>query len=158
NLMSNALKFTQAGTIVLGAEVQLPHIHFWVADTGAGISPELQERIFEPFVTVGPTGQRREGIGLGLSITRRLVALHGGSITLDSLLGHGSTFHVYIPLPGISDSRAKTRDARDAQPILLWLSSRPAPTPDMLDICHRTGAAPGWLSKPDDLERLLQHG
>jgi DNA-binding LacI/PurR family transcriptional regulator/signal transduction histidine kinase len=46
NLLSNALKFTKKGTIILGAEVQLPHIHFWVSDTGAGISPELQERIF----------------------------------------------------------------------------------------------------------------
>jgi len=68
------LNLLKKGTIILGAEVQLPHIHFWVSDTGMGISPELQERIFEPFVKVDPPGQRRSGIGLGLSITRRLVA------------------------------------------------------------------------------------
>ncbi len=102
NLLSNALKFTQRGKIILGADVQLPHVHFWVSDTGSGISPNLQERIFEPFVKAEQPGPRREGIGLGLNITRRLVALHGGSITLDSLPEHGSTFHVYIPLPGLN--------------------------------------------------------
>ena len=70
-----------------------------------------------------PPGQRREGIGLGLSITRRLVALHGGSITLDSFPEHGSTFHVYIPLPGLDYASAREVDPEGAQPILLWLSS-----------------------------------
>ena len=101
------LNSPQNGEIVLGAEVQLPHIHIWVTDTGSGIPPELQERIFEPFVRTEPPGHPRGGIGLGLSITRRLVALHGGSITLDSQPGQGSTFHVYLPLPGLNDASAK---------------------------------------------------
>jgi len=53
-----------------------PHLHIWVQDTGLGIPIELQERIFEPFVTPEQAKRRGEGIGLGLSITRRLVALH----------------------------------------------------------------------------------
>ena len=73
-----------------------------MSDTGSGIPIELQERIFEPFVTGDLPGKRKEGIGLGLSITRRLVALHSGSITLDSQPDQGSTFHVYLPLPGLN--------------------------------------------------------
>jgi len=158
NLLSNALKFTQTGKIVLGADVQLPHIHFWVSDTGSGIPPDLQERIFEPFVTVGPPGQRKEGIGLGLSITRRLVALHGGSITLDSLPDHGSTFHVYIPLPGLNYPSSTEVDPTGAQPILLWLSSNKLPAPAMLEICQKNGLEPGWLGRPDDFDRIIQRG
>jgi signal transduction histidine kinase/DNA-binding LacI/PurR family transcriptional regulator/AraC-like DNA-binding protein len=158
NLLSNAFKFTRAGKIVLGAEIQLPHLHFWVSDTGAGIPPNLQERIFEPFVTVGPPGQRREGIGLGLSITRRLVALHGGSITLDSLPDHGSTFHVYLPLPGIGQNSAQTINAAGAQPILLWLSSNRTPAPMIRDICQGNGFELGWLSGLDAFDRIIQRG
>ncbi len=158
NLLSNAFKFTRAGKIALGAEIQLPHLHVWVSDTGAGIPPNLQERIFEPFVTVGPPGQRREGIGLGLSITRRLVALHGGSITLDSLLDHGSTFHVYLPLPGIGQTSGQPIIAEDAQPILLWLSSNRAPAPLIRNICDSNGFELGWLSGLDAFDRIIQHG
>ncbi|RPJ19450.1 MAG: GAF domain-containing protein, partial [Chloroflexi bacterium] len=95
NLLSNAGKFTISGQIVLGASVDPPHLHLWVQDTGLGIAVELRERIFEPFVTVERLGHRSEGIGLGLSITRRLVALHGGIMSLESQVGQGSTFHVY---------------------------------------------------------------
>jgi len=158
NLLSNAFKFTRAGSIVLGAEIQLPHLHLWVSDTGAGIPPNLQERIFEPFMTVGPPGQRREGIGLGLSITRRLVALHGGSITLDSLLDHGSTFHVYLPLPGIGQTSAQPLEAAGAQPILLWLSSRATPAPMIREICDSNGFELGWLSGLDAFDRITQRG
>ena len=158
NLLSNALKFTTLGRIVLGAEVQLPHIHFWVSDTGAGIAPELQERIFEPFVKADPPGRRREGIGLGLSITRRLVALHGGTITLDSLPGQGSTFHVYIPLPGLDYASAREISAGDARPVLLWLSSRKEPPAEIDLICKRNGLTPCWLGSSDALDRLAVEG
>ena len=113
NLLSNAFKFTQKGKVIIGAAVELPHIHFWVSDTGIGVTPELQERIFEPFVKADPPGQRRSGIGLGLSITRRLVALHGGEITLESTPGHGSTFHVYLPLPGLNFASAAQVNPED---------------------------------------------
>ena len=158
NLLSNGFKFTQQGKIILGAEVQLPHIHFWVSDTGAGITPELQERIFEPFVKVDLPGHRREGIGLGLSITRRLVALHGGSITLDSLPDQGSTFHVYIPLPGLDYASASQVDPEGAQPIILWLSSHKEPSPALLSICQKNDFKPYWLGSLDDIELCNQFG
>ncbi len=158
NLLSNAFKFTKQGQIVLGAEVQLPHIHFWVSDTGPGIKIELQERIFEPFVKADPPGHRQEGIGLGLSITRRLVALHGGTITLDSLPEQGSTFHVYIPLPGLDYTSAKKVNPEGMQPILLWLSSNKEPASAIQNICQKNGLQPYWLGTIDDIEKSLQHG
>lgn len=102
NLLSNANKFTQQGSITLSAEVCPPYVHIAVADTGNGISSEMQEQIFEPFM-VGETSDRHSGgIGLGLTITRRLVALHGGSMRVESQPGQGSIFHIYLPLPNLS--------------------------------------------------------
>ncbi len=139
-------------------EVQLPHIHFWVADTGAGIALELQERIFEPFVKVDPPGQRRSGIGLGLSITRRLVALHGGEITLDSIPEHGSTFHVYIPLPGLNYASAAQTNPEGARPVLLWLSSNKTPAPAIQAICEKNGYQASWLGSLEDIDLIIQQG
>ena len=158
NLLSNALKFTKKGTIILGAEVQLPHIHFWVSDTGMGISPELQERIFEPFVKVDPPGQRRSGIGLGLSITRRLVALHGGEITLESVPEHGSTFNVYIPLPGLNYASAEKVNPEGARSVLLWLSSIKTPAQAIQNMCDKEDLLPCWLGSLDDIDSIIKQG
>lgn len=92
-----------AGAVVqAAADVPPPHLHIWVADTGPGIAPDQQDNIFEPFVSAGPD-RAGSGIGLGLSITRHLIALPGGSITLYSEPGRGSTFHIYLPLPRLGD-------------------------------------------------------
>jgi signal transduction histidine kinase/DNA-binding LacI/PurR family transcriptional regulator/AraC-like DNA-binding protein/CheY-like chemotaxis protein len=107
NLLSNARKYTERGQITLGAEVIPPQIHFWVTDTGLGIDPEQQERIFEPFVTVEDNRRLAGGIGLGLSITRHLVALHGGTMKLESRLNQGSTFHIFLPLPALREGRER---------------------------------------------------
>jgi signal transduction histidine kinase/AraC-like DNA-binding protein/ActR/RegA family two-component response regulator len=104
NLLSNARKFTPQGQITLGAEVQPPYVHLWVQDTGRGIPPSQQQFIFDPF-TLGEDAEGQTsagGIGLGLSITRHLVTLHRGNISVESLPGEGSTFHVYLPLPNLS--------------------------------------------------------
>ena len=158
NLLSNALKFTQQGSIIFAAEVQLPHIHFWVSDTGMGIAPELQERIFEPFVKAEAFEYRREGIGLGLSITRRLVALHGGSITLDSNPDLGSTFHVYIPLPGLDHATAEEVNLQGVKPILLWLSRDKTPIPAIQEICEKNALELSWLGTLDDFDLIVRKG
>ncbi len=158
NLLSNALKFTQQGSIIFGAEVQLPHIHFWVSDTGLGIAPELQERIFEPFVKAEALEYRREGIGLGLSITRRLVALHGGSITLDSIPDLGSTFHVYILLPGLDHAIAEEVNVKGAKPILLWLSRNKTPMPVIHKICEKNALELYWLGTLEDFDLIVRKG
>jgi two-component system phosphate regulon sensor histidine kinase PhoR len=101
NLLDNALKFTEAGGRVtltsraIGGELQ---IH--VMDTGQGISPEEQKRIFERFYQVDkarPGGEVR-GYGLGLSISQQIVNAHGGTLSVTSQPGEGSHFVVKIPL------------------------------------------------------------
>jgi signal transduction histidine kinase/CheY-like chemotaxis protein len=106
NLLNNARAATTAGEIVLGAGAEGGQLHVWVRDTGAGIAADQLEHIFEPFVTGQRPDSHRAGIGLGLAITRRLVALHGGTVGVDSEPGRGSTFHVRLPLPASSGQPA----------------------------------------------------
>jgi len=153
NLLSNARKFTDQGEIVLGAQVEPPHLHLWVKDTGTGISPDMQERIFEPFVTAEHAGKRPEGIGLGLSITRRLVALHNGSMKLESQPGRGSTFHVYLPLPNLADKTAPV--IAPTQPVLLLISAVDQPAAEIIELSQRQGLAIQRLRASDDLESVL---
>jgi signal transduction histidine kinase/DNA-binding response OmpR family regulator len=94
NLIANAVKFTpEGGTIELQADQSADGIRVGVRDSGPGIPPEEQKRIFEAFYRMGSTEKAVEGTGLGLAITRRLVELHGGQLGIESEVGHGSCFH-----------------------------------------------------------------
>jgi CheY-like chemotaxis protein len=102
NFISNALKFTERGEIRVWATHRSQGddslISFFVQDTGIGIAPQDRERIFEDFTQVDSPVQRRlKGTGLGLPLTRKLAALLGGTVGVESTLGIGSTFHVTIP-------------------------------------------------------------
>jgi signal transduction histidine kinase/DNA-binding LacI/PurR family transcriptional regulator len=154
NLLNNAQKFTDAGEIVLGAEVAPPSLHMWVQDTGAGIPADQQECIFEPFVTADRADRRPEGIGLGLSVTRRLVALHHGSMRLESQPGQGSIFHVYLPLPSLSDRPAAS--LAPTQPVLLLLSTQEQPAPEIVELCQRQGWEIWRAQTRDDVDSLLR--
>lgn len=159
NLLSNASKFTTSGQILLGAEVEPPYLHLWVSDSGSGIPVEQQERIFEPFFTGEGANRRKEGVGLGLTITRRLVALHGGSMSLESLPGQGSTFHVYLPLPNLSGQVTAVRDM-GSQPVLLLLApSAPienfTPPSDVAAVAARLGMEIRVVRSINDLNDLL---
>lgn len=125
NIMSNAAKFTAQGEIVLGAQVAPPYLHLWVKDSGIGIARSQQERIFEPFVTIEHAHVRRGGVGLGLTITRRLVALHRGILTVESDEGHGSTFHCYLPLRGLATDQPAL-PVTDHPQLVLVLGTLPA--------------------------------
>jgi signal transduction histidine kinase/HAMP domain-containing protein len=99
NLLSNAIKFTEKGHVTLRCRPDDSQIIFEVEDTGIGIAPEDQEKIFEQFRQVDGSATRRAGgSGLGLAITRHLVQLHGGRIWLDSQVGQGSTFYFNLPI------------------------------------------------------------
>lgn len=102
NLISNAVKFTDEGAITCEAARENEHIIVRVIDTGVGIAPEDQERVFEQFVQVdAPTKRDRPaGTGLGLSICQEIVEHHGGRIWVESVLGEGSTFSFTLPLAG----------------------------------------------------------
>ncbi|MGE8067599.1 response regulator [Pseudomonas sp. NPDC089569] len=106
NLGNNAAKFTESGEIVLGAELLNDYgdrleLHFWVRDTGIGMSAEQCERLFESFSQADTSTTRKYGgTGLGLAISKRLVELMGGRIWVDSRIGQGSTFHFSVALGG----------------------------------------------------------
>ena len=100
NLLSNAVKFTPAGGSVRVVAERLTHeIRVAIIDTGAGIAPEHHATVFEEFRQVGNDQARRaEGTGLGLPLAKRLIELHGGTISLNSALGQGSTFTIRLPV------------------------------------------------------------
>jgi signal transduction histidine kinase len=100
NLLSNAVKFTpEGGQIRVKAALGDGSVILSIADTGIGIAPEDQETIFEEFRQVGTTyAQKREGTGLGLTLTRKFVEMHGGRIWVESDLGKGSTFTFTLPI------------------------------------------------------------
>jgi signal transduction histidine kinase len=98
NLIGNALKFTDEGTVSTTARAQDNGVMFLVQDTGIGIPPEAQTLVFEPFRQLdGSMTRRHGGVGLGLYIVRQLLELLGGSVSLHSELGKGSAFSVWIP-------------------------------------------------------------
>lgn len=99
NLLSNAAKFTERGTIRATVRRRDDLIEMSVADTGIGIAGEFLDRIFEEFERIEPRGERpREGTGLGLAICRRFATLMNGTIAVRSRLGEGSVFTLSIPI------------------------------------------------------------
>jgi signal transduction histidine kinase len=99
NLLSNAIKFTpQGGRITVKAKKHNADLVVEIMDTGLGISKEEQQKLFRPYYRVPADSRRYNGIGLGLSITKQLVELHGGGIWVESEPGKGSTFAFSIPL------------------------------------------------------------
>jgi signal transduction histidine kinase len=100
NLVSNAIKFTQpGGSIRVDISVAPTAAVVTVTDTGRGIAPDALHTIFEPFVQIERARGNENGLGLGLSIARRIAELHGGTITADSAgIGKGSSFRVTLPL------------------------------------------------------------
>ena len=100
NLLSNAVKFTpEGGSIGVSAALIKDAVEVAVRDTGIGIAPENQQTIFEEFRQVGTdAAKKREGTGLGLTLTKKFVELHGGTIRVESAVGRGSTFTFTLPL------------------------------------------------------------
>ncbi len=97
NLVGNAIKFTQRGGVVVRAWQEHATVCVSVKDTGPGIGQKEQHLIFEEYKQTPEEKTKKRGSGLGLAIARRLVLLHGGTISLDSVVGKGSTFTVRLP-------------------------------------------------------------
>lgn len=99
NLSQNAVQHTKReDAIFLGSSVKNNEVCFWVRDTGEGIAPKEQRRIFERFARVTNSRRRSEGYGLGLAIVRAIVEAHEGRVELESELGKGSTFMLILPI------------------------------------------------------------
>jgi signal transduction histidine kinase/DNA-binding response OmpR family regulator/HPt (histidine-containing phosphotransfer) domain-containing protein/CHASE3 domain sensor protein/HAMP domain-containing protein len=117
NLGNNAVKFTETGEIVIGVEAvdqgaEGVELHFWVRDSGIGMTPEHQERLFQPFTQADTSTSRRYGgTGLGLTISRKLVEMMGGRIWAESEAGRGSTFHFHVRF-GVQSEPAPSRSLR----------------------------------------------
>ncbi len=117
NLIGNAVKFTSQGSVTLKVDArpfegQLILLILEVQDTGVGIAPDDQARIFEAFVQAGQTSTQK-GTGLGLSITRQFVQMMGGKIEVESIPGEGSLFRVELPVE--QSSKPETAEARSTE-------------------------------------------
>lgn len=124
NLLSNAVKFTpEAGSIhlqVSGRQNAEPVVHFVVSDTGVGIPQEAIAHLFQPFIQVDSSLSRQyDGTGLGLALVYRMVAMHGGTVTVSSEVGQGSRFTVTLPWQAASELAPLPND--EAMP---WMSER----------------------------------
>lgn len=106
NLLGNALKYTDEGSVSVAARLSCGSLVFSVADTGIGMTADEQQRIFQAFTRL-PGAQGREGVGLGLSITHEMVQLLGGTISVESQKGHGSRFTVSVPVTILDAATAR---------------------------------------------------
>ena len=113
NLVDNALKYTDEGGVVVRAALSEGALCFSVSDTGIGMTSEEQQRIFAPFGRLAGA-QGREGVGLGLSITRGMVELLGGQISVESSKGRGSEFTVRVPVQPVQPVRGGGVPSADA--------------------------------------------
>ncbi|MFC5479570.1 response regulator [Massilia suwonensis] len=147
NLLSNAVKFTEAGEVSLTVSAtDEGWVQFTVVDSGIGIAPDQQERIFEAFHQADGTANRRfGGTGLGLSISRDLTSLLGGTLVVSSTPGEGSTFTLSMPRNGMVSAappapRAASPASRPARPL-------PPPAPEPVETVEE---APARSAFPDD--------
>ena len=136
NLMANAVKFTPQGSVTLRVKYDQANggsLSCEVADTGIGIASDKIDAIFEPFIQLTPDSQGREGVGLGLTITRRLTTLMGGTMSVESQPGQGSTFRFSVPLPSAEPVEAAAeptlqgiRGYHGARKLVLVVDDNPA--------------------------------
>jgi signal transduction histidine kinase/CheY-like chemotaxis protein len=131
NLLNNAARFTEQGSVTVSVRLHGEDVVFSVADTGAGIAPADIPRMFVEFHQAdGSTRRRKGGAGLGLAISKRFVELHGGRIWLESQVGRGSTFSFSLPVGrrDFDDERGEERETTRAarEPILLAVTPSPS--------------------------------
>ncbi|HSC85449.1 MAG TPA: PAS domain S-box protein [Pseudomonas sp.] len=120
NLVGNAVKFTERGGVRLELRAgQGDELHFCVRDSGIGIAADRLQRIFEPFAQADASMSRRfGGTGLGTTIARQLTELMGGRIEVESRLGEGSSFHIWLPLPaGVASMHEPSGDGFELPPL-----------------------------------------
>lgn len=156
NLISNALKFTDEGSVTLRVDVVRGRLVFSVRDTGRGIGREEKERIFAEFVRLS-SAQGVDGFGLGLSIVDRLVKLLDGTISLESRLGEGSRFIVSVPVGEASRSSAVEAEepAPQAGLRVLLVDDDPLQLEMTAAMCRRAGIGCESCQYPEYVAKLV---
>jgi signal transduction histidine kinase len=125
NLFSNAIKYNRAnGSVTVTQEVLGDQVRIRIADTGCGISPEQQSKLFQPFERLGAERTKIQGTGLGLALSKKIIELMAGSIGVESVPGSGSTFWIQLP----------RFDAAPVEPARQLSESKPATGPTVLYI------------------------
>ncbi len=161
NLISNAVKFTAAGEIVVDVRAAVTRgtaeLHVAVTDSGIGIAADRLERLFEPFVQVDASTTRRYGgSGLGLAISRRLAEQMGGRLWAESEPGRGSTFHLTLALPV---GEAPAPEAPFGQgAALLVVDDSAAATDALADLAREAGFVPHVTTSAEDALAFLDAG
>ena len=156
NLISNALKFTDEGSVTLRVDVVRGRLVFSVRDTGRGIGREERERIFAEFVRLS-SAQGVDGFGLGLSIVDRLVKLLDGTISLESRLGEGSRFIVSVPV----GEAAGSAPAEAGEPVpqaglrVLLVDDDPLQLEMTAAMCRRAGVGCESCQYPEYVAKLV---
>ena len=132
NLVSNAIRYTERGGVLVGCRIRRTKVLVEVWDTGIGLDPRDHQRVFEPFTQVDSGFDRHYvGSGLGLTLAARFVELHGGTIEVVSSLGAGARFTVLLPVlgpaepPGPDTDDGDVPEARDGAPEALVVPARP---------------------------------
>ena len=154
NLVSNALKFTDEGSVEVRVAVERGELVFSVRDTGRGIGREERERIFGEFVRLG-SAQGVEGFGLGLSIVDRLLRLLGGHLSLESASGEGSKFIVWIP---VAEAVAEPEEPTAAGVRVLLVDDDPLQLEMAAAMCRRAGAEPACCAYAEYAAKLVREG
>lgn len=159
NLLANAVKFTEAGTIVFYAAYENGRLSLKIKDTGIGMSEDTLSRIFRPFERLS-SDANPDGFGLGLPITKGLVKLLGGTIEVESKIGHGSTFHVSLPLPVSSDSIENNNAILQKPTVLpqqvLVIDNDPLQLEIVKEMLERSGVICTTCSNVKDLVREMR--
>ena len=157
NLISNALKFTDEGSVTLRVDVVRGRLVFSVRDTGRGIGREERERIFAEFVRLS-SAQGVDGFGLGLSIVDRLVKLLDGTISLESRLGEGSKFIVSVPV-GEAAAESAAAGAEESAPQaglrVLLVDDDPLQLEMTAAMCRRAGIGCESCQYPEYVAKLV---
>jgi signal transduction histidine kinase len=119
NLLSNAIRFTHQGHITIRSRALLRGVCVEVEDSGIGIAPEDMPRVFDDYFQANPAGESSVGFGLGLSMARQMASLLGGTLSVESQVGCGSTFTLLLPPSALavpSNSRQPCQPAQHQTP------------------------------------------
>jgi signal transduction histidine kinase/ActR/RegA family two-component response regulator len=163
NLVSNALRYTREGGVVIGARRRGLEVWLDVVDTGVGIPPEKQEQVFDEFFQIGNPGRdRRRGLGLGLAIVKRLTRLMGHRLTLQSIPGKGTRFRLTLLRAPCADALPSADLNVDLEPFAHRTALLVEDDPDIrlatINLLEQWGIAVTVCKSRDEVAELLDNG